>query len=261
SERPDVSKAASAPTEPAAPAPQGGGAVDETDPIGNARWVEPQTPTRQRPRAIDPSEPPHDPESAATSPYMPAMRNKHPSGPAPPMQANISGDAVKDALAHAQTLGPNSPRLPGMPPARLPADQGPPPEHPANWRPAGAPATPNPAPGGSDARAMSPLPGPGGPSMSPLPGPGGPSMSPLPGPGGPSMSPVHGRSMSPMPGPRTPMPGPMGHHASPLPGPYPHHPAPPQPARSRGRRVLFGAAVLVLVAAAVASIVLAASGG
>ncbi len=251
SQRPDVSKAASAPTEPAAPAPAPAGARDETDPIGNARWIEPQTPTRQRPRAIDPSEPPHDPEAAATSPYLPAMRAKQPSGPTPHMQASTSGEAVKDALAHAQTLGPNSPRLPGMPPVRAPVEPGPPAEQPMSWRPAGAPPTPNSRGPAPDARTMSPP----GPSMSPPPM-GGPSMSPMPGR---SMSPVPGRSMSPMPVPATPMPGPMGpgHHASPLPGPYPHHP----PSRSRGRWVLIGAALLVLVAAAIASIALAASGG
>ena len=63
--------------------------------------------------------------------------------------------------------------------------------------------------------------------------------------------------MSPVP--VTPMPHPMGHHASPLPGPYPNQGA--QPVRSRARLFLIAGAVLVLAGAAIASIVLAASGG
>ena len=73
------------------------------------------------------------------------------------------------------------------------------------------------------------------------------------------MSPMPGRAMSPVPA--TPVPHPMGpgHHASPLPGPYPDHRAPPR--RSRASLFLVAGAVLVLAAAAIASIVLAASGG
>jgi len=253
SQRPDVGAAASAPTEPAGPAPQGGFGA-ETDPIGNARWVEPQTPTRERPRAIDPAEGVFDPEAAATSPYLPAVRPRPSS--APPPNASTSGDAVKDALAHAKTLGPNSPRLPGMPPRHPSFDQTAPAEQPIAWREPGPPppGSPSPMPHGP------PM---GGRSMSPMPGPpmGGPSPSPMPGPpmGGPSMSPMPGRAMSPVPA--TPMPHPMGpgHHASPLPGPYPDHRAPPR--RSRASLFLVAGAVLVLAAAAIASIVLAASGG
>jgi hypothetical protein len=50
-----------------------------------------------------------------------------------------------------------------------------------------------------------------------------------------------------------------GHHASPLPGPYPDQAG--RPRRSRASLFLIAGAVLVLAAAAIASIVLAASGG
>ena len=73
----------------------------------------------------------------------------------------------------------------------------------------------------------------------------GPSMSPMPG------GPMGDRAMSPMPG--------AGMYPSPLPAPHGAHLAPR--GRSRASTFLIGGAVLVLVAAAIASIVLAASGG
>jgi hypothetical protein len=230
---------ASAPTEPKSASPRDGFG-GETDPIGHARWIEPQTPTRQRPRAIDPNEGVFDPEAAATSPYLPAARGQPFGGPTPARQASTSGDAVKEALAHAQTLGPNAPRLPGIPPVRAPADSAPPPDAPVSWRPDGVPGTPSPGPNMPPAMGGHPMP-------SPIPGPMGraPSVSPMP----------VGRAMSPMPG--------AGLHPSPLPGQYPHHhhPAPPPAGRSRAKLFLVGGAVLVLVVAVIASIVLAASGG
>ena len=59
------------------------------------------------------------------------------------------------------------------------------------------------------------------------------------------------RAMSPLPG--------AGRYPSPLPAPYGAPPAPR--GRSRASAFLIGGALLVLVAAAVASIILAASGG
>jgi hypothetical protein len=50
----------------------------------------------------------------------------------------------------------------------------------------------------------------------------------------------------------------MGHHASPLPGPYPDHMQ--RAGRSRARLFLIAGAVALLAAAAIASIILAASG-
>jgi eukaryotic-like serine/threonine-protein kinase len=285
---------ASDPTAPAAeqttaPAAGRDGFAPATDPIGNARWVEPQTPTRQRPRAIDPGEGTIDPESQATSPYLPAMRATGgvPTAggrpPAPNMQASTSGDAVKDALALAQTLGPSSPRLPGMPPPARATGPLPSPEPPSSWRaelPGPSDGGPGPMPQARPDRST-PMPDPGppgpmpGPSGMPMPGPPmpmqemqmpGPPMSmpsPMPGPPMSMQSPMPGPPMSmpsPMPGPpmsmqspMTPMPGPM-HQGL----PYGH---PPPPARARANVVLVGGAVLVLIAAVIASIVLAASGG
>ena len=238
SQRPNAADPGSSePTIPAAekprpPGAQGGFSV-ETDPIGNARWIEPQTPTRQRPRAIDPADGPVDPEAAATSPYLPAARGAG----APPRQSSTSGEAVKDALAHAQTLGPSSPRLPGMPPVRPTGEQAPP-DPPVSWRPAPAAAGSGPGPVASPELPVamaSPLPG---PPIAPTPSPMPMAMSPVPGP------PMHGMHPSPA----------YGH-----PGPHGHPPA--AHGRSRASLFLVGGALLVLVAAAIASIVLAASGG
>ena len=297
------------PTAPATEQPRPGGAPDgfggQTDPIGNARWIEPQTPTRQRPRAIDSGEGIMDPESAATSPYLPAQRaaagggSAAPSGePAPPMKASTSGEAIKDALAHARTLGPSSPRLPGMPPVRPPGEQSAPDPPAGRWSP-GAPAASGSGPGPATTMpgAPEPMSGHGVPNGAPGHGIGGPMQgpgvaSPLPAPAGspmgPSMMPGPGPSLSPMPGPSpmssmqgppmqpptSPMhdpgmhpgppfhPHPTGDH---VPGP-PFHPHPtgdhlPGPTRSRGRLFLIVAAVLVLVGAATTSLILAASGG
>ncbi|HEU5059659.1 MAG TPA: protein kinase [Kofleriaceae bacterium] len=264
--------------DPTAPASEQAGAASpqdrfalETDPIGNARWVEPQTPTRQRAKAIDPGEGVIDPESAATSPYLPAMRSAGavPAAggrPAPAMPSHGLGDAVKDALAHAQTLGPSSPRLPGMPPARAPGTE-PPPDPPVSWRSAPAGGESGPAPAARPG-FPSPMPEPvgAGPVPDPSPMPGAPMAmpmpSPMPGPAMPLPSPVPGPPVPPMT-PMTPMPGLMPHGA---PYGYPPPPDPRRgdagaPRRSRASAILVGAAVLVLVAAAITSIVLAASGG
>jgi len=245
SQRPEVGEPTSPAAErPAAAAPARDGFGGETDPIGNARWVDPQTPTRQRPRAVDPGEGVIDPESAATSPYLPAMRGHGAVGPtgssAPPMQSSTSGDAIKDALAHAQTLSPSSPRLPGMPPARAPGDPTPDPQ--VSWRPAGAPPpgagparnTPRPGPSGPHSNSGFPGPDTGGPGMSnvgtgmPLPapptsGPGVPGAG-VPGAGVPGAGvpgagvPGAGVPGAGVPGAGMPRPGPGG-IASPLPGP------------------------------------------
>ncbi|HEY8146750.1 MAG TPA: protein kinase [Kofleriaceae bacterium] len=237
------------PTAPATEQPRPGGAPDgfggQTDPIGNARWIEPTTPTRQRPRAIDPGEGIMDPESAATSPYLPAQRAPAGGGPAAPsgepaMKASTSGEAIKDALVHARTLGPNSPRLPGMPPVRPPGEQSAQDPPAGRWSP-GAPAASGsgPGPAATMPGAPEPMSGQGMPNAGPrhgmdgpMPGPGvatplpAPTASPMPNP---SMMPGPGPSLSPLPGPSPmssmqgpPMQPPMQPSMSPMPGPGMH---------------------------------------
>jgi hypothetical protein len=91
---------------------------------------------------------------------------------------------------------------------------------------------------------------PGPPMSMPSPMPGPPMSMPSPMPGPPMQMPMQ---MPPPMTPMTPMPGAMH------PGlPYGHR---PPPARSRANLILVGGALLVLVAAAIASIVLSATGG
>ena len=239
----------------------------ETEPLTGAPWVEPQTPTARRPRPSAPGASPFDPSVATAATLTPGQVEAEP----------------ELAVRPKPGLGPD-PRAPGSRP--LPGIAPGPGLAPPAPRP-GAVSSPPPGPAPSPAVVLGPPPGPAvGPTPSPAPGPPpGPAVGP-----GPMHGPMPGPRPGPMPGPMSgPPPGPV-FGPTPTPGPVPfpmHGPGPLPPGALHGpgalpgpgrhpaslappaagllapgpRRWLIGGALLVLVAAAVLSIILASSGG